>query len=481
MVDDFKLKKLDAMKNVGINPYPYSFERTHTASQVHAGFEKLEGKAVVVAGRIIGMRKMGSLNFLDLLDWSGKIQVILKKNANGGALQPEMLDSGDIIGVMGKTAVTKSGEKSIDAETVTVLAKSLRTLPEKFHGLTDTEMRYRKRYLDLIMNQQTRKIFAIRTALTNFIRNYLNANAYLEVETPVLQHTYGGANAKPFITHHNALDADLYLRVANELYLKRMIIGGAERVYEFSKDFRNEDIDSTHNPEFTQIEIYEAYSDYNAFMDLAEEILSGFAKEVSGGSRIEYKGKEIVMSQKFNRIYLVEEIRKRAGIDVLNMSEESAKDLAEAEKLDIKTKNRYHVVDALFDKYIKPHLWNPTIVMDFPAFMCPLAKDKRGDPKLSERFELFIAGIEVANCYSELTDPIEQRKKFEEQALERSRGDDEQPPIDEDFIEAIEYGMPPTAGIGISIDRLAMIFTGCTSIKEVILFPEVRNMPKFGE
>ena len=306
------------------------------------------------------------------------------------------------------------------------------------------------------------------------MRDFFNNRGYLEFETPILQPTYGGANAKPFTTYYNSLESDFYLRVANELYLKRLIIGGFEKVYEFAKDFRNEDIDSSHNPEFTMLEFYEAYKDYEDFMALMEELLSGLAQHIHGSYTVQYQSKEISFKPKFKRIYWVEELKKLSGIDISKMTDDEAKRIAKTEKLDTKILNNYHVADSLFDKYIKPTLIHPTFIVDFPAYMCPLTKDKRGNKLLSERFELYINGMEVANCYSELTDPIEQRNKFEEQEAERKKGDDEAPPSDKDFIEAIEYGMPPTAGCGIGMDRLIMLLTDVPSMKEVMLFPAVR-------
>jgi lysyl-tRNA synthetase class 2 len=477
VIDESKLAKLNGIKKLGINPYPYLYPITSSAKQILLAFDEFDGKVVQVAGRIIGRRDMGKLTFIDILDASAKIQILVKANSmeNDSIKILEFIDIGDIIGVKGTVVKTKKGEISIDAKEIVMLSKSLATFPEKFHGLTDVEIRYRKRYLDLIMNTEVREIFKTRAAFIKYIREFLDNKGYLEVETPILQPTYGGANAKPFVTHHHALNADLYLRVANELYLKKLIIGGFEKVYEFSKDFRNEDIDTTHNPEFTQIELYEAYSDYNIFAKLTEDLLSGFVQKFFKNEYIEYQGQQISFAAPFKRILLTEEIFNKTGIDILKMSEADAFAIAEKEKLQINIKNRYHVVDALFDKYIKPNLISPTFVFDFPAYMCPLAKNKRGNEKLSERFELYVSKFEVANCYSELTDPIEQRKKFEEQEIERKTGDEEAPPTDNDFLEAIEYGMPPTAGIGISIDRFVMIFTNNPSIKETILFPSVRT------
>jgi len=476
MVDAIKLEKLKKLKEMGIEPYPYFYEQTHHANEIKDKYSELEGKEVSVAGRIVREREMGKLHFYDLLDSTDKIQIMARVGVANEAsikLMP-LLDIGDIIGVKGVVTKTKKGEISIDAKEITILAKSLRTLPEKFHGLKDIDIRYRKRYLDLIVNPKVRDIFRTRTKIIDYIRNFLNKKGYIEVETPILQPVYGGAFAKPFKTHHNYLDVDMYLRISNELYLKRLIIGGLEKVYEFSRDFRNEDVDVEHNPEFTLLEFYEAYGDYNTYMKLTEELLSGLAKELYGTYEIEYQGKKLNFKPPFRRIYFVDEIKKKSGIDVSTITDENAKEIIEKEGLKTSVQNAYHVADALFDKYIKPDIKDPAFVLDYPAYMCPLTKDKRGNKLLSERFELFVDGKELANSYSELTDPIEQRKKFEEQDAERRKGDPEAPPSDEDFLEAIEYGMPPTAGIGIGIDRLVMIFTDAPSIKEVILFPTVK-------
>ncbi len=476
MADQSKLDKLKKLRELGINPYPYSFNQTHHAEEIRNGYAKLEGKSVSAAGRMIRMRSMGKLYFIDILDGSGKIQVLAREDrVNPSAMQIlKFSDIGDIIGVNGTVTKTQKGEISIEAKEITMLSKSLSTLPEKFHGLSDIETRYRKRHLDLIINPDVRKVFRDRRDIISYIRDFLDRRGYLEVETPVLQSVYGGANAKPFKTHHNALDADLFLRISDELYLKRLIIGGIERVYEFSRDFRNEDVDSTHNPEFTLLEFYEAYGDYNTFMGLTEELLSGLAKKMKGGYEFEYQGKPVNFKPPFKRIYFVEEIKKKTGIDISEMSDRQAEEIADKEHLKIPVKNNYHVADALFDKYIKSDLWNPSFLLDYPAYMCHLTKDKRGNPKLSERFELFICNKEICNSYSELTDPIEQREKFNDQVAEKRKGDDEMPPFDEDFLDAMEYGMPPTAGIGIGIDRLVMLLTDNVSIKEILLFPSVR-------
>ena len=476
MADESRIDKLEKLKEIGINPYPYSYAQTSHANDIIQDYPNFEGKNVEIAGRALRLRRMGKLYFIDLVDMTGKVQVMALPGATeeNSIKIIEVMDAGDIIGVNGKVTKTKRGEISIEAKSIVMLAKSLRTLPEKFHGLSDTETRYRKRYLDFMVNHESRKFFLTRAKILKHMRDFLDERGYVEFETPILQPTYGGANAKPFITHHNALESDFYLRVADELYLKRLIIGGFEKVYEVSKDFRNEDIDSTHNPEFTQVELYEAYKDYNYYMELAEEMINGLVVNLFGSEKIPYLEYEIDFKKPFKKVSWVAELKNKTGIDISELSDDEAKEVARSEKLDVAVKNAYHVADALFDKYIKPDLINPTFVVDFPSYMCPLAKDKRGNPKLSERFEIFIAGREEGNSYSELTDPIEQRKKFEEQDKERRMGDAEVPPFDEDFLESIEYGMPPTAGLGLSIDRLTMILTNNASIKEVIAFPSVK-------
>lgn len=476
MTDEAKMNKLRKITEKKINPYPYSYKGKENISEIISNFDNREGKDARIAGRIMGMRRMGSLYFMDILDGQGRMQVMVRENyLEGKSIELlDLIDIGDIIGVFGTVTKSRRGEKSIDAKEITLLSKSLRILPEKFHGLKDIEIRYRKRYLDMIINPNVREYFNIRAKILRYMRNFLDSRGYIEFETPVLQPVYGGANARPFRTHFNAIDSDVFLRISDELYLKKLVVGGFEKVYEVSRDFRNEDIDTTHNPEFTIIECYEAYKDYEDYMQMVEEMVGGVAKEILGSNIVTYQDKKLDFSTPFKRIYFVEELKKKAGIDISMLTDQEAADVAAKEELKIKVKNRYHVADGLFDKYIKPELQNPTFVVDFPAYMCPLTKDKRGNEKLSERFELYIAGCEEANSYSELTDPIEQRKKFMDQDAERKNGDDEAPPIDEDFLEAIEFGMPPTAGLGISIDRISMILTNNVSLKEVIAFPAVR-------
>ncbi len=483
MTDEGKRNKLNRIIEKGINPYPYSYNDRKEISDVISNFDDYEGSDIRIAGRIIGMRRMGSLFFMDILDGQGKMQAIARENYIGKEYMEllGLIDIGDIIGIFGTITKSKRGEKSIDAKEITLLSKSLRVLPEKFHGLKDIEIRYRKRYLDMIINPDVREYFRVRARILRYMRDFLDSRGYLEFETPILQSVYGGANAKPFKTHFNAIDSDVFLRISDELYLKKLLVGGFEKIYEVSRDFRNEDIDTTHNPEFTIIECYEAYKDYEDYMHMVEEMVSGLAKEIAGSEVVTYQGIKLDFRTPFRRVYFVDEIKDKSGIDISDITDKEAEEIAAKEGLKVRIKNRYHVADGLFDKYIKPELQNPTFVLDFPGYMCPLTKDKRGNKKLSERFELYIAGYEEANSYSELTDPVEQRRKFMEQDAERRKGDDEAPPIDEDFLEAIEFGMPPTAGLGISIDRIAMILTDNVSIKEVIAFPAVRPEKKSRE
>ncbi len=478
MTDKTKLEKIGKLRKMNVNPYPYAFSQTHHAAEIVEKFETLNGKRVSVAGRVIRTRHMGKLTFFDLLDASGKIQIMIKADSAGKSVAQllDTVDRGDIIGVEGNVTKSERGEISVELKELTLLAKALREMPEKFHGLSDVEIRYRKRYLDLATNPNTRKVFTIRAKTISYIRKFLDDHGYLEVETPALQQVYGGANAKPFTTHHNFLDQDLFLRISDELYLKRLIIGGIEKVYEISKDFRNESVDTLHNPEFTMLEAYEAYGDYNTYAKLFEEMLAGLVKHIFGTHTIEFQGKRIDFTPPFKRLSFADEIKKKSGIDVAAIKDDDeAARIAKKEKLDTPVMNRYHVADALLDKYVKPSIWEPTLVMDYPAYMCALVKDSRKDPRKSERFEMFVAGeFELMNVYSELNDPTEQRKKFDEQVAEKKKGDEEQPPMDEDFVEAMEYGMPPAAGIGIGIDRLVMLLTNNVSIKEVILFPSVK-------
>jgi Lysyl-tRNA synthetase (class II) len=479
-IDNAKLESIEALRKAGIEPYPYSYHVTTHAKEIKDNFSEFEGKEVSIAGRAMQLRQMGGITFIDVQDRSGKIQSLIRNNDldQKSLIVLANASIGDTLGVRGIVMKSKRGEMSVGARELTMLSKTLRTLPNKWQGLTDTEARYRSRHVDLMMNQEVLRTFEIRAKFMRHVRDILDSRGGIEVETPILQDLYGGASAKPFTTTYHTLDdKQMFLRISDELYLKRLIIGGAERVYEVSKDFRNEDADSVHNPEFTQIEYYEAYSDYETFMKMMEDMLSSFVLKTFGNLKIDYQGETIDFTPPFARMYWVDELKNISGIDVSSISDEDLKRINEAEKLGLKHPDRYHVADSLFDKYLKGKTLQPTFVLDFPTYMCPLTKAKRGNSMLAERFELYVARMEVANSYSELTDPLYQRKMFEEQERERKKGDDEAPPFDEEFLSAIEYGMPPTAGIGISIDRPAMVFTNQTSIKEVILFPPMKSIP----
>ncbi|BCS91302.1 MAG: lysine--tRNA ligase [Candidatus Micrarchaeota archaeon] len=478
MAESNFIEKVDRLNEMGINPYPYEFDQTHHSTEIIEHYNELEGKEVGVAGRVMNIRKMGGIYFLVLRDQEGDIQIMVRKNyadQRSFELLSSIIDRGDIIGVKGTVTKSNRGEISVDCKELTILSKTLKILPEKFHGLKDVEERYRNRSLDLIMNLDVRKKFIIRSKVLTYFRGFLDSKGFIEFETPVLQPTYGGAYAAPFTTKYNAIDEIAYLRISDELYLKRLIIGGYEAVYEVSKDFRNEDIDTTHNPEFTQIEFYRAYKDYNYTMSLAEELVSSMAEHILGTTKIHFNGKDIDLTPPFRRIYWVDEVRKRSGIDVLKLKDEELDEIIKSEELEVGIKDTIHVADALLDKYIKPELTQPTFVVDYPVYMSPLAKVKRGNPLLAERFEMYIGGMELGNAYSEESNPIEQRKKFEQQEEERKKGDSEVPPSDTDFLEAMEYGMPPTTGMGIAIERLSMLLTDSPSIKEVILFPAMKR------
>jgi len=473
--------KLDGLRSIGIEPYAYGYKRTHSSKEVHDGYDGLEGKEVSVAGRIKAVRGHGKISFIDVYDREGKIQVYyaLDQVGEDNYKLREYLDVGDIIGVKGEVFKTKKGEVSVKAKELTVLSKALRHLPEKWHGLKDTEARYRKRHLDLIMNKEAYDVFVKRARIISSIREFLDSRGYIEVETPVLQPIYGGAAARPFTTEHHALERTLFLRIADELYLKRLIVGGMEKVYEISKNFRNEDIDSTHNPEFTAIEFYEAYADYNQMMDLTEKLVVSVLKKVNNGElKVAVGEKEVDFTPPWKRVSIVDEIKKESGVDVMAFkTDEEA--IEKAKSLGVVLENvttKTQVIEAMFDHFVEPKLWDPVFIIDYPAEMCPLTKEKRGEPRLSERFELFVAGRELANAYSELNDPVIQREKFVEQVKERQKGDDEAQPMDEPFLEAMEHGFPPTGGVGIGIDRLVMLLTNNVSIKEVILFPSMKTI-----
>jgi len=484
---------LAELYQLGINPYPQeAFKVDVTATQIHSEFP-LKPEAfsqVSIAGRIMSRRIMGAASFMELQDAGGRIQIYFKRDdicpdedkTLYNTVLKRLLDIGDIIGVTGFVFTTQMGEITIHASSLKVLSKSLRPLPivkEKdgviYDAFTDAEQRYRMRYVDLIVNEGVKETFLRRTKVINSMRTFFNEKGYLEVETPILQPIPGGAAARPFITHHNALDIPLYLRVANELYLKRLIVGGFDGVYEFSKDFRNEGMDRTHNPEFTVMEIYVAYKDYLWMMDFTEEMLERVANEVTGGTSVEISGKVIDFQRPFKRISILDAIKEHTGYDVSGMNETELKDVCR--KLGIETDEamgKGKLIDEIFGGHCEHHYIQPTFITDYPVEMSPLCKRHRDNPELTERFELMINGKEIANAYTELNDPIDQRNRFEEQMMLSERGDDEAMFIDQDFLRALEYGMPPTSGMGIGIDRLVMLLTGQTSIQEVLFFPQMR-------
>jgi lysyl-tRNA synthetase class 2 len=479
-----RIEKLKKIIELGIDPYPRKFERTHSVSEIKENFEsksreELEKETISVktSGRIMTVRRMGGASFFHISDGKNRLQCYIRKDIVSEKEWKlfDLLDIGDIVGVSGRLFRTKTGELTILLETLTFLCKSFRPLPEKWHGLQDIEIRYRERYLDLMVNTEVRKIFDIRSQIVKEIRKFFDERGYVEVETPMMHVIPGGALARPFKTYHNALDLELYLRIAPELYLKRLLVGGYEKVYEINRNFRNEGISFEHNPEFTMLEFYETYKDYNDFMDLTEELLQRLANEILGKEEIEFNQNIISLKRPFKRIRYKDSLKDFIGLslETINNPEEltkKAKDICTKEKAE-KITNYGKALDALFDEFVKPNLIQPTFVIDFPKEISPLAKSKPENPDEVERFELIIGGMEVANAFSELNDPFDQRERFQRQAELAGRGDEEAHRIDEDFLKALEYGMPPTAGEGIGIDRLTMLFTNKRSIKEVILFP----------
>lgn len=475
-------EKLDKLKQEGKNPFEITkFNRTHTSKQIVDNYDELEGKDVTVAGRIMAKRIMGKASFVHIQDCDGKIQSYVSINDLGEESYQGFKedDIGDIIGITGFVFKTRTGEISIHAKELTLLSKSLRPLPEKYHGLKDTDLRYRQRYVDLIVNPEVKDTFLTRIKILKEIKNILDEKGYLEVETPILNTIAGGASARPFITHHNTLDIDMYLRIANELYLKRLIVGGFDKVYEMGRMFRNEGMDLKHNPEFTNIELYAAYEDYNDMMDITEEIVSKVAMKVLGTTKINYQGTDIDLTPAWKRITMIDAIKEQTGVDfnAINTDEEAmeiAKKL-EIEIDPIKT-TRGDIINQVFEAKVEETLIQPTFICDYPVEVSPLTKRKPSDPRLTERFELFIGGREYANAYSELNDPIDQYERFLDQVKQREAGDDEANMMDEDFVNALEIGMPPTGGLGIGIDRLVMLLTNEASIRDVLLFPTMKPL-----
>lgn len=475
-----RLEKLLRWREKGIDPFTITkFERTHLVAEIVSSFETFQGQKVRVAGRLVAFREHGKLTFADLLDSSGKIQLMVRINTVGEDAYRQFgeLDTGDIIGVEGIVTKTRTGEITIEVAEYWVLAKALRPIPEKWHGLRDVEVRYRQRYLDLIANPEVREIFIKRSRIIQTIRQFLNERGFIEVETPILQPVYGGALARPFMTHHNALDMDLYLRIAPELYLKRLIIGGFDKVYEIGRNFRNEGVDSRHNPEFTMLEAYQAYADYRDIMQLTEELIAYVAQTVLSTKIIVYQGHTIDLTPPWRRISLMEALKATTGVDFREFrgDDEKARQVGRELGLSVEPTDHWgRILDEILKKKVVPTLIQPTFLIDYPVEISPLAKRKTDDPTMTERFQGFIGGLEIANAFSELNDPLDQRERFELQQKLRERGDMEAHPLDWDFVMALEYGMPPTGGLGIGIDRLTMLLTDSPSIREVILFPLLR-------
>jgi len=478
-VQDSRREKLDSLIQRGIQPYAYRFDTTHGFCDIQERHKELEqsGERVRYAGRLMTKRGHGKAAFAHVKDRLGAQQVYFREDALGAeAFARAMdLDLGDWIGVEGTVFVTKTGEITIRAERVELLAKSLRPLPEKWHGLTDVEIRYRQRYTDLIVNDEVRLVFRQRAAIIRALRAFLDARQFLEVETPVLQPLYGGASARPFVTRHNTLDMDLYLRIADELYLKRLIVGGLERVYEISKDFRNEGMDRTHNPEFTMLEFYQAFADYEEMLETTQAMILETVMAVRGTTTVSFGGAEIDFTPPWRRLTIREAAATGLGVRELPRDERTLRDAAARAGVKLDPAFGYgRMLDEIVSEKVQPQLQNPTFLVDHPREISPLAKVKRGNPDVVERFELIIAGMEVANAFSEQNDPLEQRRAFEQQATLRERGDEEAQTLDLDFLRALEMGMPPTGGVGVGIDRLVMLLTGSPSIRDVILFPQMR-------
>ena len=481
----YRLEKLEELKKMGIDPYPHKYSPTHFSSEIIIDFSNLNKQNVDVAGRIMSIRKMGKASFFDIQDSLGKIQIFIKKDEIGDKYYNHfnLLDIGDYVGVFGYVFKTKMDEISISAKKLTVLCKSIRPLPvvkekdeQTFDAFIDKEQRYRNRHLDLIVNPSIKETFFKRAKIIQGLRKYLDDLSFLEVETPVLQPIYGGANARPFTTHHNALDQKFYLRIADELYLKRLVIGGIDRVYEIAKDFRNEGMDRNHNPEFTMLEFYWAYADYEDNLDLVEDMIRSIAKSIDA-LEINWGKMKIDLSKSFKRKPIFDLLNEATGEDLQNIGIDELKKICKANNIETeKSANYGQLLDSLMGNLVEPNLIQPTFVTDYPKEISPLAKKHRNNnPNLVERFELFIGGAEFANAFSELNDPIDQRQRFNSQAKLAKEGDDEAHPIDENFLQAVESGMPPTAGVGIGVDRLVMLLTENASIKDVILFPALRN------
>lgn len=478
-------EKMENLREEGIDPFGKRFDRTHNSKELHEEYDQHSKEelsdmnlSASVAGRMMTKRGKGKAGFAHLQDREGQIQVYVRKDQVGDESYElfKQADLGDFFGITGQIMKTDTGEVTIKAKTIVLLTKALRPLPDKYHGLTNIEQRYRQRYLDLISNKDSFDRFMKRSQIISEIRRYLDNNGYVEVETPVLHNDAGGAAARPFITHHNALDMDLYLRIALELHLKRLIVGGMEKVYEIGRVFRNEGIDTTHNPEFTMLEAYTAYTDYKDVMDLTEGIIRNAADKVLETTTITYAGEEVDLGSEFKRVHMVDAIKEQTGVDFWQeMSVEEARDLAKKHNVEVNNNMTVgHILNEFFETFVEETLHQPTFIYGHPVEVSPLAKKNPEDERFTDRFELFIVGKEFANAFTELNDPIDQRERFEEQEKEREQGNDEAHGVDEDFIESLEYGLPPTGGLGIGIDRLVMLLTDAQSIRDVLLFPTMR-------
>ena len=491
--EQIRRNSLEEIKKLGINPYPPElFNISHNTAEIKAGFEKNESalKDVTLAGRIMSRRIMGSASFAEIQDSSGRIQIYLRRDdlcpdedkTLYNTVFKKLLDIGDIVGIRGYAFKTQVGEISVHVKEMTILSKSIKPLPivkeadgKVYDAVTDAEYRYRQRYVDLIVNPQSRELFKKRTQIYTSLRNLFNDKGYLEVETPILQPIPGGAAARPFITHHNTLDIPLYLRIANELYLKRLIVGGYDGVYEFSKDFRNEGMDRTHNPEFTVMEIYVAYKDYNWMMDFTEEMIEQVALDLHETTKVMVGDQEIDFKRPFRRISMLDAIKESTGYDISGMDEAGLRDVADSLNVELDdSMGKGKIIDAIFGEKAEPHMIQPTFITDYPLEMSPLCKKHRNNPELTERFELMVNGKELCNAYTELNDPIDQLERFQDQLKLSEKGDDEAMFIDRDFVRALEYGMPPTSGMGLGMDRLVMLMTNQTSIQEVLFFPQMK-------
>ncbi len=481
--EQIRRQKLEALVAAGQNPYAITrFDVTHRSKELTSQFEALEGLTVSIAGRMTSRRIMGKASFAHLLDGQGEIQIYVKRDDVGeeayAAFKQD--DLGDILGVTGVVFKTKTGEVSVHAQQVTLLCKSLKVLPEKFHGLVDTDLRYRQRYVDMIVNPEVREVFLKRSRIISEMRAYLDSHAFLEVETPVLHNQAGGAAARPFITHHNTLDIDMYLRIALELHLKRLVVGGFERVYEIGRVFRNEGMDTRHNPEFTMLEAYQAYTDYRGMMDLCEDMMRTVARRVNGTAICHLDGVEYDLEKPFARMSMVEAVRQYAGVDFDQVPDtQAAKALARERGISFEGRHQKgDILNLFFEEYVEDKLVQPTFLTGHPVEISPLSKKDPAHPGYTERFELFIGGREYCNAFSELNDPIDQRQRFEYQEFLKAHGDDEASGVDEDFLNALEYGLPPTGGIGIGVDRFVMLLTGAASIRDVLLFPTMKPQGK---